>query len=100
MRKRVQKQLSAEQEVMPSIAPGCEASAESYGSDAAEMHSPSGATHFSLHENQYLEAVIASTSDAMITLDPQLCVRDLNSAAVSVLGGAREEIIGQRCSQV
>ncbi|HWS85124.1 MAG TPA: PAS domain-containing sensor histidine kinase [Ktedonobacteraceae bacterium] len=100
MRKRVQKQLSAEQEMMPSIAPGCEASAESYGSDAAEMHSPSGATHSSLHENQYLEAVIASTSDAMITLDPQLCVRDLNSAAVSVLGGAREEIIGRRCSQI
>ena len=85
---------------MPSIAPECEASAESYESDAAEMHSPSGATHSSLYDNQYLEAVIASTSDAMITLDPQLCVRDLNSAAVSVLGGAREEIIGRRCSQV
>jgi len=85
LRKRIQKQLSAEQEVMPPVAPGCEAC----GNDVAETHSLSGATLSSLHENQYLEVVIASTSDAMITLDPQLCVRDLNAAAVSVLGGAR-----------
>lgn len=100
MRKRIQKQLSAEQERMPSIVPGNEACTKSGGIAAAEKHSSSGAIHASLHQNHYLEAVVASTSDAMIMLDPQLCVRDLNSAAVSVLGGAREEIMGRRCSEV
>ncbi len=100
MRKRIRKQLSVEQEVIPSIAPGSEASAELGRSDVAEEHSPSGATDSSLYKNQYLEAVIASTSDAMITLDQQFRVRDLNSAAVSVLGGARENIMGRECSEV
>jgi len=100
LRKRIRKQLPAEQEVIPSIAPGSEASAEQGRSDVAEEHSPSGATDASLYKNQYLEAVIASTSDAMITLDQQFRVRDLNSAAVSVLGGARENIMGRECSEV
>ena len=60
----------------------------------------SGAIHASLHQNHYLEAIVASTSDAMIMLDPQLYVHDLNSAAVSVLGGAREKIMGRRCLEV
>jgi len=101
LRKRVQKQLSAEQEVMPSsIAPESETSAKVGGSDVVENHSPSGAIDTILHKNQYLESIIASTSDAVIILDQQFRVRDLNPAAISVLGGACEEIVGQECSGV
>jgi signal transduction histidine kinase len=100
LRKRIQKQLSVEQAMMPSIAPGSEVCVKSSRNDAAEKHSCSGAIHPSLHQNHYLEAIVASTSDAMIMLDPQLCVRDLNTAAVSVLGGVREQIMGRRCTEV
>lgn len=100
MRKRIRKQLPAEQEVISSIAPGSEAIAESGGSDVTENHSHSGAIDSSLDKNQYPEGVIASTSDAVITLDQQFRVRALNPAAVSALGGAREKIMGQQCSQV
>ena len=86
--------------MMPSIAPGNEAYTKSGGIAAAGKHSSSGAIHASLHQNHYLEAVVASTSDAMIMLDPQFYVRDLNSAAVSVLGGTREKIMGRRCLEV
>lgn len=65
-----------------------------------EEHSFSGANDSSLHENQYLEAVIASTPDGVITLDRQFRVRDLNPAAASVLGDGREEFIGRTCSEV
>jgi PAS domain S-box-containing protein len=100
LRKRIQKQLPAEQEVISSIAPGSNANADFGGSDSVEKHSPSGANDSSLHKNQYLEAVITSTSDAVITLDQQFHVCNLNPAAVSVLGGVREEIIGRTCSEV
>lgn len=86
---------------MPSsIAPESEISAKVGGSDVVEKHLPSGATDTILHKNQYLESIIASTSDAVIILDQQFRVRDLNPAAISVLGGACEEIVGQECSGV
>lgn len=100
MRKRLQKQLPAEQEVILPVAPESDACVEFGGSDDVEKHSPSGANDSSLHKNHYLEAVIASTSDAVITLDEQFHVCDLNPAALSVLGGEREEIIGRTCSEV
>src|SRR5690349_1821385 len=75
-------------------------SSESDGSDITEKHSPSDAIYSSLHTNQYPEAVIASTSDAVITLDLQFRVRDLNPAAVSVLDREHEQIMGRGCPEV
>ena len=100
MRKRSQKKIPTEQEVISSIAPESDASAELGGNDVVEMHPPSGATDSNLHKTHYLEAVIASTPDAVITLDQQLRVRDLNPATVSVLGKEPEEVIGLECSEV
>ena len=100
MRKRIQQELTARQAVLPSVAPESETCAKRGRNGVVEKHSPSGANDSSLRQNQYLKAVVASTSDAMIMLDPQLCVRDLNSAAVSILGSPYETIVGQRCSEV
>jgi PAS domain S-box-containing protein len=96
----MQRRLSVEQEIILSIAPGDDASPGLSGSDDQEMYALSDASGSSLHHNRYLEAMIASTPDAVITLDQRFCVRDLNPAAVSVLGRAREEIIGHACSEV
>lgn len=49
----------------------------------------------------YLAAMLAHTSDAIIALDEHFRVRDLNPAAVKALGGASaEEMIGQGCIDV
>jgi len=96
LQKRLNNKLPAEQEVISSVAPESDASTDGGGSDNVEMHLSSGATDSHLLTNQYL----ASTPDAVIILDQQSCVRDLNPAAILVLGGMREKIIGQRCREV
>ena len=96
MQERLNKELPEEQEVISSIAPESNAAIGRGGSDRVEMHLPSGAADSRLLINQY----VASTPDAVIILDQQFCVRDLNPAAILVLAGTREEILGQRCTEV
>lgn len=49
---------------------------------------------------RYLEAMIASTSDAIIAVDQQFAVVELNAAAVKALGGHAEELIGCHCQDI
>jgi PAS domain S-box-containing protein len=100
LRKRFQKKSPTEQEEILSIAPEIDTNAELGRSDVGEMYPTSGAITSSFYKSQYLEAVIACTPDAMITLDQQFRVCDLNPAAVSVLGKERKEIIGHKCSEI
>lgn len=50
--------------------------------------------------HRYLEAIIANIADAMIVLDQDFHVLDLNSAAVAALGYTFEEAVGHRCTEV
>ena len=68
LRKRIQKQLLAKQGMIPSIAPGNEAYTKSGEMLLRGCTHPQVQSMLSLHQNHYLEAVVASTSDAMIML--------------------------------
>lgn len=50
--------------------------------------------------NAYLEELVAGTSDAIIALDQDFTIQDLNPAAVLALGRPLDEAIGQKCMQV
>lgn len=60
----------------------------------AERAQPTGEAH------AYLEAMIATTSDALIALDQNFRVLDLNSAASTALGRSAEETVGHGCREV
>ena len=51
-------------------------------------------------EAQPLQAMIAITPDAIIAIDEQFQVFDLNPAATKTLNCSREEALGRRCSEV
>ncbi|MBV9259664.1 MAG: PAS domain S-box protein, partial [Ktedonobacteraceae bacterium] len=50
--------------------------------------------------NTYLEAMLNNTSDAIIALDQDFHIRDLNPAAVAALGYSMSEAQGQKCSEI
>lgn len=50
--------------------------------------------------HRYLESMIASTSDAIVVLDQQYHVVDLNPSAIQTLGFSLEEAVGQHCAEV
>ncbi len=53
-----------------------------------------------LDKRHYLEAMVASTPDAMIALDANYCVLDLNPAAAEVLGWPVHDAIGHGCAEI
>ncbi len=53
-----------------------------------------------VERNAYLEAMINSTSDAIIALDQDFHIRDLNPAAVAALGCSINEANGRKCTEV
>jgi PAS domain S-box-containing protein len=53
-----------------------------------------------LERNAYLEAMINSTSDAIIALDQDFHIRDLNPAAVAALGCSMNEAHGRKCTEI
>lgn len=87
MRKRTQKQLVVEdkQERLP-LSP-------------IERVSPLPSSPL-LDTRHYLEAVVAATPDAMIALDANYRVLDLNPAATEVLHCSAQDAIGRGCAEV
>jgi signal transduction histidine kinase len=55
---------------------------------------------FTEARNAYLEELVTSTSDAIIALDQDFTIQDLNPAAVLALGRPVSEAVGQKCMQV
>ena len=53
-----------------------------------------------LNPSHYLKAMVAATPDAMITLDANYRVLDLNPAATEVLGCSAQDAIGHGCAEV
>ncbi len=53
-----------------------------------------------IERNAYVEAMMNSTSDAIIALDQDFHIRDLNPAAVAALGCSMEEAHGRKCTEV
>ena len=53
-----------------------------------------------LGTQHYLEAMVAATPDAMIALDANYHVLDLNPAAAEVLGCSAQDAIGHGCAEV
>ncbi len=88
MRKRTQKQGPVEKSREPERAPAA----------PRTKKVKQNAEPFSIHmEPRYLQAMAANTSDAIIVLDQNFQVVDLNPAANLALGMPSEEAIGQSC---
>ncbi|HYU74927.1 MAG TPA: histidine kinase dimerization/phospho-acceptor domain-containing protein, partial [Ktedonobacteraceae bacterium] len=51
-------------------------------------------------KHPYLEAMVASTSDAMLALDEHFHILDFNPALGTTLGWSPEKTIGRRCSEL
>src|SRR5713101_8209209 len=71
---------------------------EADGNHATEKISPSPETKPCKHP--YLEAMVASTSDAMLALDEHFHILDFNPALGTTLGWSPEKTIGRRCSEL
>ena len=71
---------------------------EANGNHAAERISASPETKPCKHP--YLEAMVASTSDAMLALDEHFHILDFNPALGTTLGWSPEKAIGRRCSEL
>ncbi len=90
MRKRAQKQMQVEErEVRESTSPAL-----------SGMTSSSSSTAITLDRRHYLEAMIATTPDAMIALDPNFRILELNPAATEALGWSTQDAIGHGCAEV
>jgi len=89
LRKRTQKQPVVDdkngQEYLP-LSPSVEASTLAASTPLDTRH--------------YLEAMVAATPDAMITLDASYHVLDLNPAAAALLGWSAQKAIGHGCAEV
>jgi PAS domain S-box-containing protein len=53
-----------------------------------------------VERNAYLEAMINNTSDGIIALDQDFHIRDLNPAAIAILGISIKEAHGRKCTEV
>src|SRR5437764_417258 len=51
-------------------------------------------------KHPYLEAMVASTSDAMLAIDEHFHILDFNPALGATLGWSPEKTIGRRCSEL
>jgi len=103
LRKRVQKQAQLDQEEQSSV----ERSNKTHSSHVpydlpGREHGIDHTTDPASGEKrqQYLEALIANISDAMIVLDANFRVFDLNPAAITALGYSREEALNRGCAEV
>ena len=108
MRKRIQKNMRPEREnEQSSVSEDC-------GPDVEQSHSVQATTNTKparargaftdaflyRKSEQYLPALFARTSDAIITLDQDFFVRDVNPAACTTLGDVSSALVGHRCPQV
>jgi two-component system phosphate regulon sensor histidine kinase PhoR len=74
---------------------------EEHGEEKPGVQDEKRAGHADIEErNAYLEAMINSTSDAIIALDQNFHIRDLNPAAVAALGCSMNEAYGHKCTEV
>ncbi|HEY5002019.1 MAG TPA: PAS domain-containing protein, partial [Ktedonobacteraceae bacterium] len=89
MRKRVYKQQPEEQRKEKS----------SVQEDKQPGEEQAGHT-FMEARSAYLEGLITSTSDAIIVLDQNFSIQDLNPAAALALGCPSSEAVGQKCTEV
>ena len=93
MRKRSEKQIRGERvEVAEPVS----------GSMPEEAAAPPGvvASTSQSASHNYLNALFAATSDAIITLDEHYQVRDINPAASTALECTVEQVVGQDCTQL
>lgn len=108
MRKRIQKHTQSEKENEHSAASECSRSDVQNDQLAAKKSDPkpgrarSGSTEAfsSRTSEQYLPALFARTTDAMIALDQDFFVRDVNPAACTTLSRTFDALVNQRCPNV
>ncbi|HLZ58109.1 MAG TPA: ATP-binding protein [Ktedonosporobacter sp.] len=93
MRKRTRKQIQVEDVGLPLVVPDIVPEEQSKVPDAARP---------ALVEKHrgYLDAMVANTSDAIIALDQNFHILDLNPAAVATLGWSSLEAVGHGCAEV
>lgn len=108
MRKRLQKKKASEQESEQS------ALSEHSGQDVQDSHlvqetncarperARGGSKDSFVYRasEQYLQVMFARTSDAIMTLDQDFIVRDVNPAACTTLGNTSSAIIGRPCPEI
>ncbi len=108
MRKRLQKNIQQEKENGPSVASeqsehDVQSSAlvqETHDAKPARARGRSAASFFDGASEHYLPTMFARTSDAIIMLDQDFFVRDVNPAACTTLGSPSSALIDRRCPQV
>ncbi len=98
MRKRLDQQsrTGSTHDVLPSVAEEelkYRSAETDGGEDAVE-------SDVSVKKLSYLEAMIATTSDAIIALDQNYRILDMNTAAGAALGCSTQEAIGCGCTEV
>jgi len=108
VRKRLQKNIQPQQANDQSAIPE-QSGQDAQGSrlvretnDAKSERARSGSTDSFVYRasEQYLQAMFARTSDAIMTLDQDFVVRDVNPAACATLGCTSEVVIGRPCPEV
>jgi two-component system phosphate regulon sensor histidine kinase PhoR len=108
VRKRLHKNTQLEQGSDQSSAPeqcgqdvqGSHLVQETHDARPVRARAGSAASFFSGASEQYLPALFTRTSDAIIMLDQDFFVRDVNPAACRTLGDASSAMIDHRCPQV
>lgn len=93
MRKRLYQHARSIHDTLPVLAE----EGQKYGSAETGTTDDRG---FSVKEQNYLNAMIATTPDAMIALDQNYRILDLNTAAGDALNCSRQEAIGCGCAEV
>ena len=93
MRKRTNKQVPVKNAETDSIA-------QDVVHEEAHNYRSSMDTTFLAKHSAYLEAMIANTSDAMIALDQDFHILDLNPVATTALGLSAGQVINHDCAEV
>src|SRR6202011_580032 len=104
LRKRVDKRLqvaSAEvQDTTPNKQPSMKVVAEEQADFDSQDHSLDNSQKLDDLQNSTLIAALKNSSDAIITIDEQFFVRDLNSSALKLLAVSSQNGIGHKCTEI
>jgi two-component system phosphate regulon sensor histidine kinase PhoR len=108
VRKRIRKNIQAEQENAQSVSSEHSGSDIQHGHLISETNDPkpgrarnrSAGAFLSRTSEQYLPVLFARTTDAIIMLDQDFFVRDVNPAACTTLGNTSSALVNHRCPDV
>lgn len=108
MRKRLQKNMPPEQANEQSAASECSSqdvqnpnlTQETQDAKPGRARGRPKDSFLNRASEQYLQTMFARTPDAIITVDQDFLVRDVNPSACTTLGNTSNAIIGRRCPDV